>query len=254
MRRTLVAIGCALALMTACAEPGEQGGDPTGVAWELIEGRVNGESLPVIDGYPITLSLTDEGFGGTAACNGYGGMYEIAGDQITFTELFRTEMACVEEGVMESEEMYLTGLLLVDTFSTSDDTLALTGEGVEVVFAALPPVPAAELTGTVWVLESLVEGDAVSSVAGDRATLELFTDGSMLGSTGCRNLHGSYVVSGAEVTMTEMSAEGQCQPELETQDGHVVTVLGDGFRAMVDGDVLTLTALGNQGLVYRAET
>lgn len=254
MRRSFLAFGCVVALITACAEPVEPGGDPTGVAWELTEGTVDGGVVPVVDGYPITLSFTDEGFDGTAACNGYGGMYEIAGDQITFSELFGTEMACVADGVMESEQTYLAGLLLVDTFSTTDDSLTLTGDGVELVFAALPPVPAAELTGTVWVLESLVEGDAVSSVGGERATLELFTDGSMLGSTGCRNLHGSYLVTGAEVTMTEMTAEGRCQPEFEAQDGHVVTVLGDGFRAMVEDDVLTLTALGDQGLVYRAET
>jgi hypothetical protein len=33
----------------------------------------------------------------------------------------------------------------------------------------------------------------------------------------------------------------------------VVTVLGDGFRAVVDDRTLTLTSLGEQGLVYRDE-
>ncbi len=254
MRRTFLALGCAVALMTACAEPGEPGGDPTGVAWELTEGTVDGEPVPLVDGYPITISFTDEGFDGTAACNGYGGIYEIAGDQITLSELFGTAMACVADGVMESEQTYLESLLMVDTFSTTDDSLTLTGEGVDLVFAALPAVPAAELTGTVWVLESMVDEDAVSSVGGERATLELFTDGSMLGSTGCRTLHGRFAVNGADVDMPELAAEGECTPELESQDSHVVTVLGDGFRAMVEGDVLTLTALGDQGLVYRAET
>jgi heat shock protein HslJ len=254
MRRLLVAIGCVATLITACGEPVQQVGDPTGIAWELTEGTVDGDAVPIVDGYPITLSLTDEGAGGTAACNGYGGMYEIARARITFSELIWTEMACVAEGVMESEQMYLEGLLLVNSFSMTEGSLTLSGEQVRLDFTALPPVPTAELTGTVWVLESLLDGEAASSVNGDRATLELFTDGSMLGSTGCRSLHGAYAVTGAEVSMTDMTAEGQCPAELEAQDGHVVTVLGDGFRAVVDGQLLTLTSSGDLGLVYRSDS
>ncbi len=254
MRRWSLALGCVATLITGCGEPLQQVGDPVGIAWELTEGTVGGEPVPIVDGYPITLTLTDEGAGGTAACNGYGGMYEIAGRQITFSELLGTEMACVDEGVMESEQSYLGGLLLVSTFSMTEDSLTLSGEEVELVFAALPPLPTAELTGTVWVLESLIDGDAASSVNGDRATLELFTDGSMLGSTGCRSLHGTYTVTGVEVSMTEMTAEGQCPAELETQDSHVVAVLGDGFIAVVDGQLLTLSSSGDLGLGYRSDS
>ncbi|HSO50114.1 MAG TPA: META domain-containing protein, partial [Acidimicrobiia bacterium] len=139
------------------------------------------------------------------------------------------------------------------TLAATDDQLTLTGAGVELVFNKLPPVPTAALTNTVWVLETLIEGDSASSVGGERATLELFTDGSMLGSTGCRNLHGRYVVSGAEIQMPEFAAEGECPQELEAQDGMVVTVLGDGFRVLVEGEVLTLTSAGNLGLIYHAE-
>jgi heat shock protein HslJ len=254
MRRWSLALGCVATLITGCGAPVQQVDDPTGIAWQLTEGVVDGDPVPIVDGYPITLSLTDEGAGGTAACNGYGGMYEIAGAQITFSELLWTEMACVAEGVMESEQTYLEGLLLVGAYSMTEDSLTLSGEQVQLDFTALPPAPTAELTGTVWVLETLLDGDAASSVNGDRATLELFTDGSMLGSTGCRTLDGQYIVSGAEVAMTEMTAHGECPAELEAQDGHVVTVLGDGFSTGVDGQVLTLTSSGDLGLVYRSDS
>jgi heat shock protein HslJ len=254
MRRWSLALGCVATLITGCGAPVEQVDDPTGIAWQLTEGMVDGDPVPVVDGYPITLSLTNEDAGGTAACNGYGGTYEIAGAEITFSELIWTEMACVAEGVMESEQTYLEGLLLVGTYSMTDDSLTLSGEQVQFEFTALPPVPTAELTGTVWVLETLLEGESASSVNGDRATLELFTDGSMLGSTGCRTLDGQYVVSGAEVAMTEMTAHGECPAQLEAQDGHVVTVLGDGFRAVIDGQLLTLTSSGDLGLVYRSDS
>jgi heat shock protein HslJ len=131
--------------------------------------------------------------------------------------------------------------------------LTLAGDGIELSFSLLPPAPIADLTNTVWVLQSLIEGDSVSGVAGERATLELFTDGSMLGSTGCRSLNGRYLVSGAEILINELAAQGDCPQELQAQDGVVVNVLGDGFRAMVEGNTLTLSKAGSQGLVYRAE-
>jgi heat shock protein HslJ len=247
-----VALSCAL-LATGCAQPSAPVSDPTGIAWELQSGTVDGAALPVLDSHPITLTFAEDALGGTAACNGYGGTYSISGSDITFSELGATEMACVPEEVMESERLYLASLPTVETFSSTEEDLTLSGDGVELIFGALRPVPTAELTGTVWVLESLIDGDSVSSVAGERATLELYTDGSMLGSTGCRGLHGTYSVIGAEVVMTEMAAEGDCPADLEAQDSHVVSVLGDGFRVAIDGQTLTLVSPGGLGLAYRAE-
>jgi heat shock protein HslJ len=240
-------------VLTACADPDGQSDDPTAIAWELVSGNVDGSGIPVVDGHPITLSFTDETAEGTAACNGYGGSYAIGAD-MSISNLGWTEMACIPETVMESEAMYLEALPRVSEFSMTEDELTLSGEGVELIYKALPPVPASELTGTVWVLDTLVQGDSVTSPAGERATLELFTDGSMLGSTGCRTLDGNYTVSGAELVMTEMSAHGECPAELEEQDNHVVTVLGDGFRVVIEGEALSLTGAGEQGLTYRSES
>jgi hypothetical protein len=53
--------------------------------------------------------------------------------------------------------------------------------------------------------------------------------------------------------MPEMAAEGECPPDLQAQDDQVISVLGDGFRASVEGQVLSLTSSGGLGLVYRAE-
>jgi heat shock protein HslJ len=251
-RRVGLILGLAL-MASACAAPAEPGSDPTGIPWELESGTVDGAEVPLFDSHPITMTFTDDAVGGTAACNGYGGSYAISESGITFSDLFATEMACIPEAVMESERLYLGALPRVDSFSSARDTLTLSGEGVELVFRPLPPVPTAELTGAVWVLDSLIDGDAVSSAGGERATLELYTDGSMLGSTGCRALHGNYSISGAEVQMPEMAAEGECPADLQAQDGHVVSVLGDGFRVAIDGRALTLTSRGGLGLAYHVD-
>jgi heat shock protein HslJ len=251
-RQVSLILGWAV-LAAACADTTLPSADPTRIAWALESGTVDGVELPIFDSHPITLAFTDDQVSGTAACNGYGAGYTISGSEIRLTGPGATEMACIPEDIMDLERVYLSALPRVRSFSATDETLTLAGEGVELVFAALPPVPTAELTGTVWVLESMIQGETVSSVEGDRATLELFTDGSMLGSTGCRGLHGRFAVSGAEVQMPEMAAEGECPTDLQAQDAHVVNVLGDGFRVVVEGQSLTLSDPDGSGLVYQAD-
>lgn len=250
MRRA-VGLLLALALVSGC---GEAAG-PASIerAWQLTSGTLQGEAIPIVDGFPITLTIETDTLGGTAACNGYGGSYTLVDGALVISELAATAMACAPEETMASESAYLEALSRATSVTAIDEQLTVAGEGMELEFLALPPVPTADLTNTVWVLETLIDGGSASSVGGERATLELFTDGSMLGSTGCRNLNGRYVVSGAEVFINELAAMGECPQELEAQDSLVVTVLGDGFRALVEEDTLTLTSTGNQGLVYRAE-
>jgi heat shock protein HslJ len=104
----------------------------------------------------------------------------------------------------------------------------------------------------VWVLDGLEQGDSVSSVGGDRATLEMFSDGSLLGSTGCRSLSGNYTVTGTAVSVTGLKADGTCPSGLTDQDALVVMVLSDGFTTEVQGNTLTLTSPDDLGLVYLA--
>ena len=262
MKRHL-AIALALVLiLAACGddEPAGDGGDTTTTAlpsfdgsWLLISGTLDDAPITIVDGYPITLVLDGAAAGGTAACNSYGGEATIEDDTIEFGPMAITEMACGDGGVMDSESEFMEALARTDTIKIVDGMLELAGDGVALTFGLEPPVPTAELTGTVWVLDSLLTRDAVSSVMGERATLELFTDGSVLGSTGCRTLSGEYVVSGASVEITQFSADGDCDPQLAHQDDHVISVLGDGFTVEVEGDRLTVMSAGNEGLIYKAD-
>lgn len=242
-------IGIAV-LSAACL--GSDFADSVQGSWQLTAGTVGDEEIPILETHPITIDFEGDEVSGTASCNHYGGTFELSGSKIAFGDLAMTEMACFPQETMDAEALYARALGMVTTVSV-DDGLVLSGPGVELEFSSLPPVPEADLTNTVWVLDGLIQGDAVSSVSGDRATLELFTDGSVLGGTGCRLLTGHYVVKGAEVLLTDLTAQGDCDPDLTDQDSLVVTVLGDGFRAEIDGDRLTLTSVGGDGLTYVAE-
>lgn len=136
MKRTLVLIAVIGLTLAACGDPSEQAAvDPTEVAWVLESGTLNGEPVPVLEDHPITLVFDEGSVAGDSACNSYFGAYTISGTEIAFSDLGQTMMACEPAEVMESEAKYHEALSLVETFSATDDTLTLIGEGAELVFA-----------------------------------------------------------------------------------------------------------------------
>lgn len=223
-------------------------------SWQLETGTLDGDPIPTVPSHPITVTLDGDQISGTAACNGYGGTYQIDDGVFQITGIAVTEMACMPVEAMESERAFLEALLNVDGTAVADGKLVMTGSRAEMVFGQLEPVPTAELTGTVWVLDGLIQGDTVSSVSGERATLEFFTDGSLIGSTGCRTLVGSYRTSGAEVSFTNFSANGDCPAELVEQDSRVISSLEGGFRVEIENDRMTIWVAGGEGLIYRADS
>lgn len=245
-----------LLLLTALISAGCLGNDFADSiegSWELTSASVDGEEIVLVPSHPVTMTFKGNEVNGTASCNGYGGTFERDGSSIAFGNLAMTEMACAPPGTMTAEAMFASGLAGVERVEV-DGGLTLSGPGVELVFELLEPVPDAELTNTVWVLDALILGDAVSSVGPARATLEFFSDGSVLGDTGCRGFSGQYAINGAEVVVTELASDGhQCEPDMIDQDNHVMSVLEGGFRVEIDGPRLTLLASGDEGLTYLAD-
>ena len=244
-----------LLVLAACSPDDEPVSSPEveGPTWQLVDGAVEGDDIDPPASHPITIRFEDGQVGGTASCNSYGGEYQIDGNVVTLGQLANTEMGCAPPETMSAESLFLRGLGKVRLVEIEDSILSLTGDGVEMSFEALDPVPDAGLTSTVWVLDGLLDGDAVSSVAGERATLEFFSDGSLIAGTGCRTLVGGYVVDGGELTVTNLSADGECPEELHSQDSRVVTAFEGKMRVEIEGDRLTTWVAGDEGLVYRAE-
>lgn len=244
----LIAFTAVAFVLAACAAPGPR--DVSG-DWQLEAGTLGGRPIPIVAGHRITLSVHGATAGGRAACNWYGGTLSLANGGFRVTEIGGTLMLCADD-VAASEAAYLAALGRVATATMQIDRLVLSGGGVELRFFRLPPVPIAEIVDTTWLLESLTAGGVARAALGDPATLELRSDGGLLGSTGCRTLTGQYVLRADEVRTTQLAATGDCPPGLADQDSHVVTVIGDGFTVRVEGRTLTLTSTGDQGLVYAA--
>jgi len=258
MRATISpALAGLLILLAGCARlgigPGAGSTAPTANdiagTWVLDHGYGPSGQVEVPDGWRVTLVFDETGVHGQA-CNMYGGSYTLDGSKIAFSEMSMTEMAC-QEPMMTVESAYHAALGAVATVARTGDRLTLTGDGAELVFTLAPPVPDAALLGTRWLLETLFAGEAASSVQG-LGWLQLDADGALTGSTGCRDLSGSYVISGDQVVVTDLRADGSCDAALAQQDTHVVSVLEGGFTVTIDGSSLTAMGQGGEGLGYQA--
>ena len=245
-------IGLLALLASACL--GSDFADSVEGPWQMVSGTVDGQAIPLLESHPITANFEDGQVGGTAACNSYGGTYSLSGSRINVGDLVMTEMACFPEEVMRAEALFSEGIMRVDTI-TLNGGLTLSGDDVEMVFEALDPVPDRGLTGITWVLDGLIQGDAVSTpVADTHGFIELSEDGSLRGDSGCRPFSGEYVIDGADVVATELAADGhECEPGVADQDNLFFNVIGDGFRVEIEGNRLTMWSVGDEGLTFLAE-
>ena len=92
-------------MLSACAWSSPTGQpDLEGTTWVLTAFNQN---HPVEGTQPI-ITFEDGQVSGNASCNLFGGSYQIKGDAISFSDLFATEMYCMDpEGAMEQEHTYL---------------------------------------------------------------------------------------------------------------------------------------------------
>ena len=246
-------LGTSTVVVLAVAGCGTATGSPPEITgeWELVEFSRDGAVVPEpVDGR-ATLVVTDGQLGGTSFCNSYSGSYRLDGDDLSVSGLGGTEMACAP-GLMEAESAYLAALGAVEQAATADGYLVLSGGDAELRYRPLPEVPASDLVGTEWVLETLLDGEIASSTTGMWAVLELARDGTLTASTGCRGLTGTWALEGDVVRVTGVAPEAvTCEPDVAAQDAQVVAVLSADFQVAVTEDSLTVTGADGLGLVYR---
>jgi heat shock protein HslJ len=180
-----------------------------------------------------------------------GGAYTIDGDQLTTGQMFMTEMACDEPRMAQDEWLarFLSDVTVTldgDTLTLDDGTVTLTLVDKEV---ATPDQP---IEGTLWVLDGIVTGDAVSSVpAGVTASIRI-ADGNAEVRFGCNTGGGPVVVTADTLTFGPMiSTKMACEAGPGAVEGAVTTVLQGTVPYSIDADTLTLDA-GANGLMFRA--
>jgi len=202
MRRFAPLALCLPIVLVSCAgiiDSGDQGGagDVTGVTWELDQASM----MTLVGSVPkkakIDIAFDGSQAGGLAACNQYGGGYEVDADTgaMTFSALSSTAMGCVDD-LMGLESSYLKALGDVTGYQVTGDQsgLQLTGGTAALTFRPAEPVETLPLEATDWTLTTLATADtqAVSSTVAGTDVTALFEAGTVSGSGGCNSYHAGY--------------------------------------------------------------
>ncbi|HRW36562.1 MAG TPA: META domain-containing protein, partial [Aquihabitans sp.] len=270
----VLGIGAVLVL-AACGSGGsDEGAAGSGDGGSTTEPAPDGGAAPTADdlagrtftsasveGYDlvadsaIRLSFDDGRLGVNAGCNQSAGAFTLEDGNLAWDgPAAATQMACPDD--LMAQDAWLAGLLEQGMAATlADDELTLRSGTVTIVLSDAAP-DAAPVVGTTWTLESIVDGESVSSVPADvePPTLAVADDGTAAVFAGCNRGSGAFVLAADETTAqvgpiatTKMACEGGGS-EVEAS---VLGVLDGEVALAVDGDQLTVTK-GDAGLVYRA--
>jgi putative lipoprotein len=225
--------------------------DLTDGSWQLVAFAQDGEQTPVIAGTLITAVFDAEGrISGSSGCNSYGGSFSAADGGLTFSGLFSTERACLEEGVMEQERAYFAALQAATRYSLIRNALVIdTGDGGQLIFTFVPG-----LTDTAWQLEAWISGgEASTPVTDSLITLEFGADGRVAGTGGCNRYGGTYT-AGDEDALTVsavFSTRRACMGEgLMEQEQAYFAALESVTAYAISGGQLTITYGDGDQMVF----
>ena len=237
------------AILAACAGAGQ---GPTVDERDFVSTSVTDDGAPMalVPGTEVRLTFHDGQLGASAGCNSIGGDYRVDDGVLVFEGGGMTEMGCDPD--RHAQDDWLVAFLgSRPTVALDGDDLVLTSGGTILALVdrevAEPDLP---LVGTTWTVDTIISGDAASSVPeGAMASLVFADDGTVEVQTGCNTGSGAYEATDAEIrfsdlAMTRMACDGAAG-ELEAA---ILPILGtDPVNYTIDASRLTLEA-GDDGL------
>lgn len=220
----------------------------------FLSTEVKGHSL--VEGSRISLSFPEKGkVTVQGGCNSlFGTVVDEPGDKLVITEMGGTDMAC-EQPRMAQDEWLTKFLTSRPVWALTGDKLVLTGTNEELVMLDRKVAdPDRKLTGTKWVVDTLLQGDSASSVPQvTQAHLTFSEDGRVTGNTGCNQLTGSAKQSGNKIVFTAVATTKMlCPGEANDLEKAVLAVLDGDVTMKIDADRLELKQAGGKGLQLKA--
>lgn len=247
---TLVAslAGCGQSADDAAPRAGDNGPSGEYVVTSVTDG---GKPHAVVPGSEIRLTFTDGQLGLRAGCNHLSASYEIDGDDLTAGPMGGTEMGCPQP--LMDQDTWLAGLFARPVQLGSDPLTITAGDVVLTLVPREEASPDRPLAGTRWVLDGVVQGDAVSSVpAGPPVVLELAgTEATIAGL--CNGWSAEVAVSDAAITWTPgLRTLMACADEPRNRlDAEVSALLTGRTAYEIEERTLRLTR-DDRGLVFGA--
>jgi heat shock protein HslJ len=237
-------------LLSAC---GNDSGGASGPGAPAVDGKTYVGDTVTIDraahalvrGTTLRMSFDDGRISASAGCNSMSGSatWDDGILQVDQGALATTEMAC-EPAMMKQETWFATLLTSQPGLATDGDSLTLT-DGTTVVSLTDEEVavPDASFTETRWVLDSIVQGDAVSSLPqGVHAEITFTGDGTFTAQLGCNRGSGNYTLSDDVLEIGSMATTKMaCEQPASQIESAMTSVLNGTLTVSIDGNLLTLT-------------
>ncbi len=258
MTRSVTRLTAALALMAILASAGCAAAAATSLGErEFLSVNVTdgGAPHPLVPDTRIRLSFSGTNLGASAGCNSIGGTYRVEGGRLVFEGGGMTEMGC-DQARHEQDDWLVAFLASKPTVRLDADDLTLESGSVIVTLRDRTVVePDANIVGPTWTLASLIQGDAVSSVAqGQSATLRFNADSSFELFAGCNRGGGTWKAVGggiqfSEILLTKMACDG---PASVIESAMLGVLEAASNSAEIKSNMLTLQA-GANGLQLEAK-
>jgi heat shock protein HslJ len=255
--RTLGTVGLVAVLAVGACGQANDGG--AGGAWPadrtFYSTSVTEESRPraLAPDTRVELQFFPDGrLAARAGCNHLGGNGRIEDGRLVLGDLSMTDMAC-DPDRMDQDTWLAAFLGARPAWTLSGDDLTLATDRATIVLRDRRAVdPDRPVTGTRWVVDTIINGDIASSVAGGtEAFLTIDGAGAVLGHTGCRAVRGRATVTDTTIRFTDVGGlDNTCTGDAARLHDAVATILREEVRYRVDGPTLSLTTL-DQGVGLR---
>jgi heat shock protein HslJ len=261
-RLPLTALLLVLVLGSACGDPAttagadSRPGDPWGRDFLSTAVTERGQARPLVAGTRIRLSFTDDGrLVASAGCNSMSGQAEVRDGRLVVAELGQTEMGCDPD--RHAQDQWLAEFLgSRPRFDLAENELTLTGEPAEIRLQDREVAdPDRSLHGTRWVVDTVYDGDAASSVPQGAEAHMTLGDGTFGGSTGCNQMGGNAAADEGAGTITfsdVIATKIACEDDKMALERAVLSVLNGEVTYQIKADRLTLTHPDGKGLGLRA--
>ncbi|HSL58783.1 MAG TPA: META domain-containing protein [Acidimicrobiales bacterium] len=232
--------------LTACGDDAGSGAGAVDLAgrelWSVAR-TVDGADQPLVAGSTVRLTFTDSGVSANAGCNTIFGDARIEGDELVVGALASTSMAC-EPDLMDQDQWLADLLSSRPTLAVDGDEVSLTsGTTVLTLVDRRVADPDRPLVGTTWTVDTLISGDAASSLpAGvDPPTLTIGDDGRFTAFLGCNRANGPVAVGDTTLTFgPAATTRMMCPPDAMDVEATVLAVLDGEVTWSIEGPALHL--------------
>lgn len=222
----------------------------TGVRWKVDSLTVGGKTEQAPDG--AYLKIADNGeVDGNYGCNTFGSTAAFKDDGIDFETARSTEMACGDVPMKFEEAFARTLDAEKFTAETTDGGLTLTtGDGDTVKMSEEKP---AELYGTKWRIDSLMDHDVATSLPEAAQGKAWFTldkkAGTLNGSLGCNEVSAKATVSEDRITLgNPRTTRKMCSDSLMAAERSLLELFKGTVEYRIDHRSITLTSENNAGI------